>query len=92
MRVTLNNSDKDIKFTIEYSPTEISFLDVLVKKRDTNKHTDVYYKPTDSKQYLMFNSCHRKHIKTSIPYSLARSFRMIVSDEEILTRRLSKLN
>ena len=67
-------------FTIEYSRTEIPFLDVLVKKRGTNIHTDVYCKPTDSKQYLMFNYCHTKHIKTSIPYSLARRLRLIVSD------------
>ena len=59
--------------------------------RGTNIHTDVSYKPTDSKQYLMFNYCHPKHIKTSISYSLARRLRMIVSDEEVLTRTLSDI-
>ena len=40
----LNTLHPDIKFTIEYSQTEIPFLDVLVKKRGTHIHTDVYYR------------------------------------------------
>ena len=43
--------------------------------------TDIYYKPTDSKQYLFFNSCHPKHTKTSIPFSLADRIRSIVTTQ-----------
>ena len=68
----LNNLHDDIRFTSEYNYNEQPFLDVLVKKEGTKIETDVYYKPTDSKQYLNFNSCQPKHTKTSIPYSLAR--------------------
>ena len=67
----LNNLHADITFTMEYSNEQQPFLDVLVKRVGTKIETDIYYKPTDSKQYLLFNSCHPKHIKTSIPYSLA---------------------
>ncbi len=33
---------------------------------------DIYYKPTDSKSYLDFNSCHPSNTKTNVPYILAR--------------------
>ena len=69
----LNTLHPDIKFPLEYSQTEIPFLDVLVQKRGTNIHTDVYYKPTDIKQYLMFNSCHPKHIKNYVSFDYMQS-------------------
>ena len=53
--------------------------------------TDIYFKGTDSKQYLLFCSCHPKHTKINIPYNLARRLRTIVSDEQILQRRMQEL-
>ena len=67
----INSLHPDIRFTIECSDKQLPFLDVLVKKEGSKLETDIYYKPTDSKQYLLFNSCHPKHTRTSIPYSLA---------------------
>lgn len=57
----LNSLRPDIKFTIECSDKQLPFLDVLVKKEGSKLETDRYYKPTDSKQYLLFNSCHDEH-------------------------------
>ena len=57
----LNNLYIDIKFTLQFSNTEQSFLDVLVKNRDGKIETDIYYKDTDSKQYLLFYLCHPRH-------------------------------
>ena len=76
---------------IEYSQKELPFLDVLVKKIGSKIDTDIYYKPTDSQQYLIFNSCHPKHIKLSIPYSLSRRLRMIISNDEVVPQRMSEL-
>ena len=53
--------------------------------------TDIFYKPTDSKQYLLYTSCHPKHTRNSIPYNLARRLKTIVSDEGTLNNRLSDL-
>ena len=75
----LNKLPADITFTMEYSYVQQPFLDVLVKRVSAKIETDIYYKPTDSKQYLLLNSCHPKHIKTSIPYSLARRNRTKVA-------------
>ena len=84
----LNSLHSDIKFTAECSDKQLPVLDVLVKKLKT----DIYYKPTDSKQYLLFNSCHFKHTRTSIPYSLARRIRSIVTNEDTLQVRLNELS
>ena len=87
----LNNLHADITFTMEYSNEQQPFLDVLVKQVGTKIETDIYYKSTNSKQYLLFNSCHPKHLRTSIPYSLARRIRTIVSNENTLHIRMNEL-
>ena len=87
----LNSLHPDIRFTIECSDKQLPFLDVLVTKEGSKLETDIYYKPSDSKQYLLFNSCHPKHTRTSIPYSLARRIRSIVTNEEILRIRMNEL-
>jgi hypothetical protein len=51
---------------MENSIEKLPFLDVLVKLNGDQIETDIYYKPTDSKQYLLFNSCHPKHTKHPI--------------------------
>ena len=45
-------------------------------------HTDIFYKETDTHQYLSFNSCHPKHTKQNIPYFLARRIFSILSKPE----------
>ena len=87
----LNNLHPNMKFTMEYSKVQQPFLDVLVKRENTKIETDIYYKPTDSKQYLLCNYCHPKHTKTSIPFSLARRIRSIVTNEETLQKRMDEL-
>ena len=53
---------------MEYNDEQLPFLDILIIKKDTNIETDIHYKPTDSKQYLQFTSCHPKHTRTNIPF------------------------
>ena len=62
-----------------------------MKKTCTSIDTDIYFKPTDSQKILIFDSCHPKHIKLSIPYSLARRLRMIISSDEKVPQRMFKL-
>ena len=87
----LNSLHPDRRFTIECSDKQLPFLDVLVKKKGSRLETDIYHKPTDSKQYLLFNLCHLKHTRASIPYSLARRIRSIVTNDEILQIRMNEL-
>ena len=87
----LNQMNSDIKFTMEADDTNMPFLDVLVTKNNTSLNTDIYYKPTDTHQYLHFGSCHPHHIKTAIPYNLARRICTIVSDINTRDLRLEEL-
>ena len=76
----MNNFHPTIKFTMDIMKDNvIPFLDVLVKlEEDYTTSTDVYYKPTDTHQYLMTSSCHPEHVKKSIFYSQGLRLRLIV--------------
>ena len=87
----LNDLHKDISFTLQFDNQEQFFLDVLVKNRHGKIEIDIYYKETDSKQYLLFNSCHPRHTKINIPYNLVRRLRTIISEENVLEKRLREL-
>ena len=76
----LHNLPEDVHFTIESSKTELPFLDVMIRNIDGLVETDIFYKPTDSKLYLLFQFCQPKHNKTSISFSLARRLRCVVSN------------
>ena len=87
----LNNLHPSIKFTMESSTTELPFLDILVIKEDRKIITDLYYKKTDSHQYLLFNSCHPSHVKRNIPFNMARRVCTIVLEETRRNNRLQEL-
>jgi hypothetical protein len=87
----LNSSHNSIKFTLEYSKTEIAFLDTMVYIDKNLIKTRLYKKPTDNKQYLHFNSEHPRHVKKAIPYAQALRYRRIVEDDVILNNELHNL-
>ena len=87
----LNNLDPSIKFTCEQSDTGVSFLNLYIYKENGKIKSDVFYKDTDSHDYLPFNSCHPRHIKTNIPGNLARMICTIVDDPVRKEHRLHEL-
>ncbi len=60
---------KSIQFTMDYSRHKINFLDTTIKIENGCLVSTLYTKPTDSHSYLLYESCHPKHIMASIPYS-----------------------
>ena len=70
---------------------ELPFLDVMIRKEKTCLTTDIYYKPTDSFQYLPYTSSHPRHTKNNIPYNLARRICMIIKDHDKRKQRLLDL-
>ena len=66
----INKIHPTIKFT----------ADVKVIMKDEKIITDLYFKPTDTHQYLDSSSCHRYHCKKSIPYSQTLRLNRICSD------------
>ena len=85
----LNTVHPSIKFTSEYSLTEVNFLDVILRK-DIKGYlsTDVYQKDTDTHNYLQRDSAHPEHSKKSIPYSQFLRLKRIVSDQKTLKERI----
>ena len=75
----LNSCRPNLQFTCEASQTQVSFLDTLVKIQDLTIVTDLYCKPTDSHNYLLFDSAHPTKCKQSIPYSQFLRIRRICS-------------
>ena len=87
----LNNIHPSIKFTSNYSFTSMPFLDVNESLINGIITTDLYTKPTDKHQYLLQPSCHPKHIKRSIPFSLALRLRRFCSSDDNFTKRTTEL-
>ena len=87
----LNSLDSCIQLTAETNCRELPFLDVMIRKDNPHLTTDIYYKPTDSFQYLPYTSSHPRHTKNNIPYNLARRICMIIDNQEIRKRRLHDL-
>ena len=87
----LASLDSNLSFTLDQSGSSVNFLDVKVSKVDTRITTDIFYKETDTHQYLDFKSSHPNHTKRNIPYNLARRICTIVSEPEILQIRLTEL-
>ena len=87
----LNNFHSNLKFTFETSSCTVNFLDLNVSLRNGVIHTDIYSKPTDSHQYLHYQSSHPLHIKTSIPYSQTLRVSRIWSSEKNFKTHVSHM-
>ena len=57
-----NTCKSDLKFTYEYSKSEVNFLDLKVKFEKGSLVTSFYIKPTDKHQYLYYRSSHPEEI------------------------------
>ena len=67
---------------MDYSATEINFLDVTVTKVSNKLETDLYCKPTDTHHYLHSQSCHNNVYQGSIAYGQVVRFKRFDSETE----------
>ena len=89
----LNNCLPSIKFEADLSTTEIHFLDVTVSLGEQhNIQTDLYTKPTDSHNYLKYNSAHPRHCRDGIPYSQFLRLKRICSKEETFVHQCREMS
>ena len=58
---------------------------------DGSISTDLYTKPTDKHQHLLYSSCHPFHTKNAIPFSLALRLRRICSIDATFHTRTAQL-
>jgi hypothetical protein len=87
----IESINNDFKFTYTVNESEITFLDVKLNIINERLVTDIYYKETDSMQYLDFYSYHPNHIKRNIPYVLFRRLCRIINDDVLKNIRLNQL-
>ena len=78
----LNTCHETIKFTLDKSLNSADFLDIIITKDDEGCiQTNLYCKPTDSHNYLLYSSEHPRHVLKGIPYSQFLRLRRICSIE-----------
>ena len=87
----LNDLHPKIKFTSDSSEKEISYLNILLYKSENKIETDIFYKETDTHDYLPYSSSHPRHTKNNVPNTLARMICQIVSDLSVREKRLHEL-
>ena len=89
----LNSCTDNFKFTHEFSESNVTFLDTRISIVNNTLISDLYCKPTDSHNYLRYNSAHPQRCKDSIPYSQFLRVRRIctnLSDFDMHILLLSK--
>ena len=88
----MNKFHETIKFTYNYSKTNAVFLDVkMFKSKEGTLHTSVFEKNTNVHQYTEFSSCHPLSCKKGIPFSQAKRYRRITSDDNCFKQDLNRL-
>ena len=91
--ICLNNLHPPINYTYENAQVTreekeklvqiLNFLDVNVILNSKNEiSTDVYYKDTNTHDYLPHDSSHQEYYKENIPYSLAKRIIVFETDPE----------
>ena len=63
----------------------------MVEIKDNQIVTDVFYKPTDTHQYLDRTSCHPKDVKWAIPDGQALRLKRICSNDDVFENRLREM-
>ena len=76
---------------MDYSKKDLPFLDISINKDKERLWMDIYYKPTDSKRYVPFDSCHPDHCLKNIPFCLARRICMIVENKNKMNEKLEEV-
>ena len=70
----------------------LNLLDImLILNKNGKVETDIYYKDTNTHDYLNYHSDHPLHVKNNIPFNLAKRIIVFCSNEDTEKRRLSQL-
>ena len=99
LKNVLNNLHPTMKFTVE--PTKfdnfsktlvINFLNITVLLYENGYvETDIFYRESNTHDYLNYDSHHPNHIKNNIPFNLAKLILVFVLDEQKVALRLKEL-
>ena len=74
----LNNTNENLKLSLDYSLSEINFLDLkILKSSEGNLHSTIFRKPTDRNTILKADSFHPPWLLENIPYGQFQRLRRI---------------
>ncbi len=79
----LNNTNRNLKLSLDFSSSEINFLDLKISK-DVNGdlHTSIFRKPTDRNTILRADSFHPPWLTDNIPLGQFQRLKRICDSEE----------
>ena len=87
----LNIKDSDWNVPTE-DQVSVNFLDISFWFDDNfTIQTDLYQKPTDSRRYLHYSSCHPNYSFSGIVYSQGLRLRRLINDDDRLEEQLDRL-
>ena len=75
---------QEMKKEIQFESQILTFLDLRFT-------SDVYYKDTNTHDYLPYDSAHPESCKKSVPYNLAKRIIVFVTDSEKVKLTLNEL-
>ena len=88
----LNSQVEGLKFVAHHSHSDVSFLDTLVQlNQDDTITTSIYRKPTDTYNYILYNSAHPLPCKKGIPYGQFLRIRRICTNIEDFDRHAKEM-
>ena len=89
----INNLHPTINFTCQYSTKEINFLDttIYIDVMKNNFMSKLFTKPTDTGTLLHYTAHHPKHTFENTIYSQTLRYRMLTTNDKILTEQLKNL-
>ncbi|XP_066925555.1 uncharacterized protein [Clytia hemisphaerica] len=87
----INTVHPSIKFTTEYSHSEINFLDTTITIKNNRLDYKIFKKPTDRSSYLHNTSYHPNNLKNNIPYGQALRIKKICSNPEEYNQSLLQM-
>ena len=91
----INSVDPSIHFTTEDTRTDgsISFLDTIVlPQSDGSLLTSMYRKPTQTDEYLQWNSCHHLSAKFSVINTSKHRAKTVCCNQHLLQEEEDHLN
>ena len=100
-KTIMNNLHPSIKFTFELGENttlddganvkQLNFLDIsILLHGDGTIETDIFYKETNTHDYLGYDSHHPDHVKNNIPFTLAKKI-IVFCSSRFVNMRLDEL-
>lgn len=89
----LNNTNRSLKLSRDFSSSEINFLDLkITKEANGDLHTSIFRKTTDRNTILRPDSFHPSWLKNNIPFGQFQRLKRICDTEEEFERNAQDMH